>query len=267
LFIVEIPGIKSFFKSLLKTDSSPTAVEERTIYTMTQNSKIRPIIVTLIYFATTLFVMAGFEFRTIGDDIWFPQVASAFSWPVEWVYYRYLNWSGRIPIEALLPFFLSRNVWLWRLINTGAFLLLVAALYRHGSMYRREQKEGLQIWLYCFFILFSIFLVNRNVLEEGMFWATGSINYLWPCACLLVALVPFARLAGDDAAVKPAELVFAIPAVCYASFHEQTATVLVCFMMATQIIFFYRMRKINLACFILSLFAIFNTILLFILLF
>ena len=206
--------------------------------------------------------MAGLEFQKIGDDIWFPQVASAFRWPVEWIYYRYLNWSGRIPIEALLPFFLSQNVWLWRLINTGAFLLLVAALYRHGSMYRREHKEGLHIWLYGFFVLFSIFLVNRNVLEEGMFWATGSINYLWPCACLLIALVPFARLAGGDAVVKPVELVFAVPAVCYASFQEQTATVLVCFMIVTQITYFYRMREINLAGFIMCVLAIFNTLLL-----
>lgn len=230
---------------------------------MMQNSTIRLSFVTLIYLMTALCIMAGLEFRTTGDDVWFPQVASSFSWPTEWVSHRYLSWSGRIPIEALLPFFLSQNIWLWRLINTGAFLLLVAALYRHGSIYRSEYRAGLHFWLYWFFVLISIFLVNRYVLEQGMLWATGSINYLWPSACLLVALVPFTRIAGGERAVKPVEIACSALALCYASFHEQTAIVLVCFMMITQILYFYKAREINPACLFLSLMAIINSVLLF----
>jgi hypothetical protein len=202
--------------------------------------------------------MAGIEFRNFGDDIWFPNVASTYDSLCDWIKHRYFSWSGRVVADGLLPFFLSINVWVWRITNATFFLLLIAASYRFSSVYLNKPFNGVKAWAYCFFLIITIFVTNRYVLEEGMFWATGSINYLWPVACLVVAIIPFARIVSGVYEIRYSEFFSAAIAATFASYQEQTGLILVCFSLFTQLWVYCRNKKIVGFCVTLSLLSIVN---------
>lgn len=112
------------------------------------------------------------------------------------------------------------------------------------------------------FILFLTFLLKKGVLEYGMFWATGSMNYLWPTACLCIALIPFSRLLiGENVRIRWWWM--ASPALVYGSFQEQTSLVLVCFSLVALASYRVTQKKYSVPGVMLAVLAIVGLLLLF----
>src|SRR3546814_17856494 len=59
--------------------------------------------------------------RFVADDAWFARILDR--QPLgEFLAFRYMHWSGRVPIEATLVLVIN-HPWVWRLINAAMLLL------------------------------------------------------------------------------------------------------------------------------------------------
>jgi hypothetical protein len=127
-----------------------------------------------------------------GDDYKFSKVSQ--STPiVHWLYTRYNEWSGRLFPDAMAYFFLDHKVWLWRLINP---LMLMALAYCIIRIWRKEIKA--------LDLLVSLMVIGyfaQNVLSSGIFWITGSMNYLWPITLGLITMIPYADKVFTEQAI------------------------------------------------------------------
>lgn len=187
--------------------------------------------------------MATKGFLASHDDSWFPTKYATFVSMYDWLYFRYHSWSGRLAIETILPLVLKANVWVWRLLNIAAFITMAMGIYFLGGA-GEKQIPAKKHWLACVSIVILVFVVEKKVLEFGMFWATGSMNYLWPTACLCVALVPYSQLLRGQAFPNAIWALIAVPLV-YASYQEQTALILLCFVSVTVVFLYLRDRYIS----------------------
>ncbi|WP_438493123.1 DUF6056 family protein [Paenibacillus sp. IHBB 3054] len=118
-----------------------------------------------------------------GDDTWFRDISDQYSF-LDYLNFRYNEWSGRMPVEAALYFFLDGRTWMWRIIN--AFMIISLAY-----LIVRIIKEKVQFREILTAILLLGFF-SHSILSSGLLWITGSMNYLWPICGALFALVPFA---------------------------------------------------------------------------
>lgn len=198
----------------------------------------------LSFFIIILLMMINRDFRPTHDDVWFPQVLQQYESIFDFLKYRYESWSGRILIDLTLPYVLKTNVWLWRLLNTAALTLLLAAIIILANL---EQKvTGLRKqWIFAFGLFFLIFISKGKILEDGVFWATGSMNYLWPTACLCLALIPYSRLIIGNNDHNVAVWLGVACFGTFASYQEQTSLILICFCGASLLICFFRFRILS----------------------
>ncbi len=118
-----------------------------------------------------------------GDDTIFSKASDKYSL-IEWLSHRYNGWSGRLFPDAMVYILLDKWVWIWHFINPLMLLLLTFSMVRilKKRVFPREQVIALLILGY----------LAQNVLSAGVFWITGSINYLWPIALGLFSMIPFA---------------------------------------------------------------------------
>ncbi|WP_251551939.1 DUF6056 family protein [Neobacillus muris] len=118
-----------------------------------------------------------------GDDEYFSKISNQKT-IIEWLYSRYMDWSSRIFPDAMAYLLLDHKVWLWRLFNPLLLIFLAAAMAR---IWKRK------ITLLEILAVLSILgFFAQNVLSSGVFWITGSMNYLWPITLGLLVMVPFA---------------------------------------------------------------------------
>lgn len=195
-------------------------------------------------------------FQTSHDDVWFPRQYAKADSLLDWVLYRYNTWSGRIAIELVLPNILKANVWIWRILNTAFFLFLSAAIVLLGTNNRKpptrtkEQLVGGSV-------LILLLIIKREVFEDGIFWATGSMNYLWPAASLCLTLIPFSYLfSGKDIPYGIWGLVF--PFSIYAAYQEQTAPILVCYGLAALLFYRWRYHRLSTPGMIFAVISLIN---------
>ncbi len=218
------------------------------------------LLIFLIYIIVIILVMKGKGFLSTHDDAWFPSNYSRFHSLIDWLTYRYNTWSGRLAIEMVLPYVLKANVWGWRFLNVGAFLIMTFCIFSLGGGHGKLQTPKKQ-WLVWMFILFMVFVTKRGVLEPAMFWATGSMNYLWPTACLCAALIPFSHLLEGRNAPIWIWFVILLPAI-YASYQEQTALILTSFSVFSLVVYRVTAKRISIPGLILAGVMIFNLIIL-----
>ena len=154
-------------------------------------------------------IMLGLNYLTplcYGDDyvyafIWpgqsmyvpLPETAervSGFAELIESQWSHYLTGNGRFPAHILVQFFLWQGKWLFNILNSLVFVLLVLEIYwiadKGNVSFKYLQPELLCI---AFFSLWA-FTVNFG----GVFlWISGSCNYLWMLVLLLSFSIVYIR--------------------------------------------------------------------------
>lgn len=132
---------------------------------------------------------------------------------------RYMIWSSRVVIEAVMLPVAAAGEWVWRGINICMILVLtvnVAELFGVGD---RNGKVGAQI---LFFGLF--FLIPAEELSNAG-WIATTTNYLWPLALGMVALRPLNRMLKGEKC-RRWECVVCPLCVLYAANMEQMCAIL-----------------------------------------
>lgn len=103
---------------------------------------------------------------------------------------HYLTGNGRLPAHMLVQFFLWKGKYLFNLLNSLVFVLLVLEIFwisDRGRVSLKNLQAGTLGWI--FFSLWA-FTVNFG----GVFlWVAGACNYLWMTALLLSFLILYVR--------------------------------------------------------------------------
>lgn len=190
-----------------------------------------------------LCLMVSREFSSSNDDISFPRQLERFDTTLEYLFFRYNSWSGRLAIDLILPFVLKTNVWVWKIANSLAALMLLSGIWILSDLQKHCSNLRNQILL-PFLLLFLLFISKGDVLEWGMFWATGSMNYLWPTAGLCLALIPFNRMLAGEAVPSFHWGLILLPGI-YACYQEQAGLILISYAGFCLAAYFILYRKIS----------------------
>lgn len=184
-------------------------------------------VVLLIFFLLVLLVHQFMNFSN--DDVnYFSSVLDKMS-IFEFIGHRYNSWSSRVLIEALLSV-LSRNVFLWRVLDSLVIVLLVFSINKLFS-------KSLNVNSYLLVMLLFLLYPFINMREAG-FCAT-TLNYLWPLSFMLFGFIPFRDMVYQE---KSNKLLypFYILGLVYACNQEQC----VCIVFVVSLAFLaYAMKK------------------------
>lgn len=171
--------------------------------------------VLLVIFAVVTLHVLVFGNKHVADDTYFANALNQRTL-AEFAAFRYVHWSGRIPIEIALAL-LVNHAWLWKLLNSLMVLLLA---YSAGRISLARTGMSTPASTALAFALFM--LISPAILYEAVWWITGSINYLWPVALGLFGLLAFVEPKNHGHLMRLAFLL----ASGLAMYNEQVALVL-----------------------------------------
>ncbi|MCL6570978.1 MAG: DUF6056 family protein [Bacillus sp. (in: Bacteria)] len=136
---------------------------------------------TLLYFILYFFHFIVAKYP--GDDYKFSKVSREMS-IADWISSRYMEWSSRVFPDTMVYLILDHQVWLWRIVNPLLIILLAVTIVRIWKVNISMMEVLIALMMVGFFA--------QNVLSSGVFWITGSMNYLWPISFGLLAMIPYA---------------------------------------------------------------------------
>ena len=164
------------------------------------------------------------ECLMVADDAVYSKVFHDFATFKTWAYEFYNIWSGRIITSALSNLFLRMPLIIFKICNTLVYIMAIIAIYKIIKYFIKTNNQIIDNLIFLSIFIIS-FLIDRNVISAGVVWVTGSFNYLWPTAFMLVAIIPFIKVLTDE---KDRNIFFVIYILAdlVACFAEQTALVL-----------------------------------------
>jgi hypothetical protein len=186
------------------------------------------------------------------DDSWFADISNSASL-LEFIHSRYTTWSGRLFPDTMLYVLLDEYLWIWRIIDPLVFLLL--AYYLVKLFKQRVTRSDL------FLGVVSIGYISTNVLNTGMLWITGSINYLWPISMGLLAMYPFANsiFRYNTVLSNGRYLIFLISALLASISNEQVALCMSAFSTITLFSLYFSRKPFDKRLYILTFVIIVGT--------
>lgn len=125
--------------------------------------------------------------KPYSDDIWYASAVNSADNFFTLQSFYYTDWSGRIASSALTFALVGKAFFLWKLLNPAVFIVLCWAIARIAAKTPKLK--------HFFVVLVLLLLAGPGILDYSVFWATGSMYYLWPAAAAAVLLVPFFDLA------------------------------------------------------------------------
>lgn len=109
-----------------------------------------------------------------GDDIYFSNILQETNQGLfGYLQMRYTTWTSRILIEGMMVFLLKYQLFIWRILNIGMFLLLAKSI----SKITNSQNHRMLNYAICGGIL----LIPMTVFNETG-WVATTMNYLWVIA-------------------------------------------------------------------------------------
>lgn len=130
----------------------------------------------LILNISTLFSPDDYSYAKLvaGDDLKITSVSEI----TQAMKYLYTNWTGRIIPHILVGVFMTTNVAVFKIMNTGLFIILL--LYITKFMTRKTTYLSL-------IVAFGFFVYGK-MFGEKFVWISGSLNYLWTSTALIIYL-------------------------------------------------------------------------------
>lgn len=104
---------------------------------------------------------------------------------------HYIWWGGRSVVHFIAQALLQMPAYMADILNSGVYMLFVALIYFH--IRGRDKRHSLSL-----FVLINLaiwFLVP--MFGDTILWITGSANYLWGTAIVLLFLLPYRLYDGE----------------------------------------------------------------------
>lgn len=162
-----------------------------------QNKRLKELAFILFIGVVLFSILIMLTVRIPGsDDTIFQQMIAPYPSVIDWVSYRYQNWSGRIFAESFVYIFSSIPLFFWQAVSIIFYAIFTAIIFMYYRLFddnHNKQKDTIMLILaFCL-----PFLINTDVLRSGMFWVTGSMNYFWIATLGLVGFYPIAYYASN----------------------------------------------------------------------
>lgn len=148
---------------------------------------------------------------------------------------RYYNWSSRVIIEFILCLTLKTSKYLWILMEA---LMVTLVGYSISKIFIKDDKKENNL------ILISMILIYPYTIMHQAGWAATTINYMWPLATCLFALIPIKKIWYNEK-IKLWEYPLYTLALIFAGNQEQSSAILVCFYILFTIIMFVKNKKVK----------------------
>ncbi len=129
---------------------------------------------------------------------------------------RYFTWTSRFIIEYVLCGVLKISKYLWILLEA---VMVALAGYSISRIFVKDNKKENNIMLLFMILVYPITIMN----SAG--WAATTINYMWPLATCLFALIPIRKI-WDGEKIKFFEYPLYVLALIFAGNQEQTCAIL-----------------------------------------
>lgn len=169
-----------------------------------------------------------------GDDLAFARVLDNKTL-IEFLKGRYVGWSSRIFIEAVMVSVLQVDVIIWKILDILIIMLTAYSLMKIFN-YRNEKIYN---WVIIGFILIYPF---SEMSSAG--WVATTCNYLWPLAIGLFSIVLIVEVFNNKKISKIKLFIYMI-ATIYACNVEQMAIILLPTYLLASSIYYFRNKKIN----------------------
>lgn len=179
------------------------------------------------------------------DDAWFmkqvtnelnPETNEVIEHTItDFVTSRYSSWSSRVIIEFTLCLVLKTSKYMWILLEA---LMVTLACFSISKIFTKENNKENNL------MLMSMVLIYPYTIMHQAGWAATTINYMWPLATCLFALIPIKKIWNNEK-IKFFEYPLYTLALIFAGNQEQTSAILVCFYLIFTIIMSVRDKKIK----------------------
>ncbi|MBQ8508804.1 MAG: hypothetical protein IJ493_02745 [Clostridia bacterium] len=123
-----------------------------------------------------------------GDDYYYAAfVGNGADYMLSENIFHYTQTNGRALVHLIDELLLGWSIWSWRVFNVATLALLVLAAARIAArawtddFAQRRREYQLTLSAACGF--FGV--VNLTILRQSVYWATGSLNYLFPVTVTL----------------------------------------------------------------------------------
>lgn len=154
----------------------------------------------------------------------------------EFVENRYYNWSSRVIIEFVLCSVLKTSKYLWILIQS---LMAVLVCYSLSKLFVKDNKTKNTFMLMTMILIYPYYTMHQTG------WASTSINYLWPLAAGLFALIPIKKV-WDGEKIKWWQYPLYTISLVFAANQEQAGALLLGFYLVFALLMIIRKdKKIN----------------------
>ena len=128
----------------------------------------------------TILLIFHMLMKPCGDDFWFSKELSNSSL-IEYIVFRYNNWTSRIIIEPFLLLFASSNMYIWRIIDVLIFILSMVCIIK---LVDKNNNYKLTILGIILFLIYPIYELS----SAG--WIATTTNYSWPFAFGIFSFIP-----------------------------------------------------------------------------
>ncbi len=119
------------------------------------------------------------------DKVFLESVTGTSIW--SYVGPRYYNWSSRLIIEFVLCGVLKISKYLWILLEA---LMVTLAGYSISKLFVKNNENKFENII----MLVSMILIYPITQMNSAGWAATTINYMWPLATGLFALIPIRKI-------------------------------------------------------------------------
>ena len=191
--------------------------------------------VLLALFILELILMFFITPNKYDDQVFLESVTGTSVW--SYVGPRYYNWSSRLIIEFILCSVLKISKYLWILIEA---LMVTLAGYSISKLFvkNNENKNENMIMLIAMILIYPIMQMN----SAG--WAATTINYMWPLATGLFALIPIRKI-WDGEKIKFWQYPLYVFALIFAANQEQVCAILLGTYLLFTILMIIKNKKIH----------------------
>lgn len=204
----------------------------------------------IIYFGLVCYLFyINISVESIRDDLIFKEGPTVYGSILEWLKFYINNWSGRIVPHTLLVVVLNMPPFIWGIINwIMMFTLVYIAIEFVIWEYKIKNKDE----MFFAFLVATMILIPSSITQGAILWKCASVLYLWGMVGALFALIQFLPKASraSKERFKGVNKFLAVLGAIYASYFEQTFTVMVTFagiMLVYELMITKKVAKFNVA--------------------
>lgn len=177
--------------------------------------KVHITVLLALLYAGCLLVLSFINYSD-GDDAFFLEYCGRMGF-FEYLQWRYETWTGRMASEGMMHIFFNLDLWVWRIVNAGMLVALpvaLVALKKRVVPGEKETTENGRILADLIMAILVYLLLDIKAFGYSAIWITGSMNYLWPMVCGIVALCVVANVMFDVANVHVPAWKFVAASMC-----------------------------------------------------